>query len=443
MKRLPSCFPRWKPLKAFVQITKKHLTAETLKGQGKTKSFLRFSLFLCISVVTGFFLTPPAFAQETPLPKASAPGRVFSTAPVARPGGGKWRIGYYESSDYAEYPLALRAIAEGLQTLGWLKLPSIPEGLFGEALWRFLGENARSDTLEFVGEAYWNPGDSEESLRSKTRNSFTERLKKQGDLDLVIAMGTWAGQDMVRLGTPIPTIVVSVSDPLGSGIIQSQEDSGQDNLHTRIYPESYLNQVRLFHTIVPFRKLGIVYEDSPEGRGYAAMESVEGVAGEQGFAIVSCHAPFSGVSAAVATQKVLDCYRKIAPWVDAVYVTAHRGNTSDSIRQIAVILRHAQIPSFSMLGSAEVKAGLLMSLAETSSSLLGLFHAEAIARIFNGAKPRELNQILADPVKVALNLETARQIGFDPPVDILLAADEVYEIQESESAQGRGIGRGR
>jgi hypothetical protein len=80
-----------------------------------------------------------------------------------------------------------------------------------------------------------------------------------------------------------------------------------------------------------------------------------------------------------------------------------------------------------MLGSEEVKAGLLMSLAEAKKSYLGLFHAEVIARIFNGAKPRQLNQIWADPAKIALNLETTRQIGFDPPVDILLAADEVYE----------------
>ncbi|MDR0441212.1 MAG: ABC transporter substrate-binding protein, partial [Candidatus Accumulibacter sp.] len=45
----------------------------------------------------------------------------------------------------------------------------------------------------------------------------------------------------------------------------------------------------------------------------------------------------------------------------------------------------------------------------------------------------ELNQIRVDLAKIALNLETVRQIGFDPPVDILLAADEVYEGRESAS----------
>jgi ABC-type uncharacterized transport system substrate-binding protein len=96
---------------------------------------------------------------------------------------------------------------------------------------------------------------------------------------------------------------------------------------------------------------------------------------------------------------------------------------------VAEILRQARVPSFSMLGSEEVKHGLLLSLAQADYSYVGLFYAETMARIFNGAKPRDLSQVWIDPAKIALNLETARVIGFDPPVDILLAADEVYEAQ--------------
>jgi ABC-type uncharacterized transport system substrate-binding protein len=404
--------------------------------------FPRIFLFLfSFFPVLSLMLPPPVFAEPLSASAAqenpSAPARGFSTAPAVRPDGGKWRIGYYESGDYGEYPRILHAISEGLQTLGWLKLPAIPEGLSGEALWHFLAKNARSDTLEFVEDAYWKPGDFNEALRSKTMDSFLERLKNKHDLDLVIAMGTLAGQDMAKLGTPIPTVVASASDPLESGIIESPWDSGQDNLHAQIYPGRYQHDVRLFHSIIRFKTLGIVYEDSPEGRVYAAMNAIEDVSREKGFAIVACFAPFSDVETSVATQKTLDCYRKIAPQVDAVYVTIHRGITPTSIREIAAILRRAQTPSFSMLGSEEVKAGVLMSLVETQRSSLGFFHAEVIARIFNGAKPRALNQIWTDPAKIVLNLETTRQIGFDPPVDILLAADELDETHEAAPDSGK------
>ncbi|MOA55770.1 hypothetical protein D3C78_1796170 [compost metagenome] len=70
-----------------------------------------------------------------------------------------------------------------------------------------------------------------------------------------------------------------------------------------------------------------------------------------------------------------------------------------------------------------------MSLTQADYSYVGRFHAETIARIFNGARPRLLTQIWVDPVKIALNLATARQIGFDPTLDMLLGADEIYETR--------------
>lgn len=50
-----------------------------------------------------------------------------------------------------------------------------------------------------------------------------------------------------------------------------------------------------------------------------------------------------------------------------------------------------------------------------------------MAQVFNGAKPRQLEQIFEGPPKVAINLKTAQLIGFDPPMVLLGAADEIYK----------------
>lgn len=374
---------------------------------------------------------PAAVSAQTstppPDPQPASAGQVFPTTPKLRPDGHKWRLGYFESGDYSEYPRTLRVVVAGLAQLGWVKVPTIPDGLNGHQMWQFLAENAKSDTLEFVADAWWQPGNFDNSKRPAVRSAIQERISKQKDINLIIAMGTLAGQDMATLGAPVPTVVASTSDAIGAHIVKSAEDSGLDNLHARVQPERYQRQVRLFHEIVPFKTLGLVYEDSPEGRTYAAVDAVEQVARELHFTVRSCNAPANGIELQVATQNVLNCYRQLASQVDAVYVTVHRGITPDSIGQVAQVLRDAKVPSFSMLGSEEVKQGVLMSLAQADYSYVGLFYAETMARIFNGAKPRQLNQIWIDPAKIALNLETARIIGFDPPVDILLAADEVYE----------------
>jgi ABC-type uncharacterized transport system substrate-binding protein len=373
---------------------------------------------------------PQAATIPATTPAAGAP-QVFPTTPRRRPDGHKWRLGYVESGDYSEYPRTLRVVAAGLQQLGWLTVPPIPDGLTGHQMWQFLADNAKSDTLEFVPDAWWQPGNFDATKRPAMRQSITDRLHNRHDIDLIIAMGTLAGQDMATLNAPVPTVVLSTSDPIGAHIVKSAEDSGLDNLNARVQPERYQRQVRLFHDIVPFKTLGLVYEDSPEGRTYAAVDAVEQVAQEQHFTVRHCNAPANGIDLAVATQNVLQCYKQLAPQVDAMYVTVHRGITPESVAQVAQILRDAKVPSFSMLGSEEVKQGLLMSLAQADYSYIGLFHAETIARIFNGARPRQLTQIWIDPAKIALNLETARIIGFDPPVDILLAADEVYGYGES------------
>ncbi len=381
----------------------------------------RFALVLAAFLALG--------SVSSAAPHATAPAAPHSTAPVAPATKERWRIAYVESGDYVDYPLTLGETVDGLALLGWLQYAQPrPEGLSGPELWKWLSENTESPWLEFVADAYWRPGNFEAEQRAPMRKAISERLHSRADVDLIIAMGTWAGQDMRELGPPVPTIVGSVSDAIASGISDSEHDSGRDNLHARIEPERYQRQLRLFHEIVGFNSLGLVYENSEEGRSYAAVGAAEQVAKELNFRLEHCHAPSANIALEKAMDNAVNCYAELAGrHVDAVYVTTHRGVTEKSVERIANTLLEARIPSFSMAGSREVKQGLLMSIAQADISHVGLFHAETIARTLNGALPRELSQLWVAPPKIALNLSTSRRIGFDPPVDILLAADEVYE----------------
>ena len=79
-----------------------------------------------------------------------------------------------------------------------------------------------------------------------------------------------------------------------------------------------------------------------------------------------------------------------------------------------------------MGGSYEVKQGIFMSLSNPKFKYVGKFHAKNMAKILNGAKPRQLEQTFAGPVKVAFNLETAKRIEFGAPMVLLGVADEIY-----------------
>ncbi len=363
-------------------------------------------------------LAAPVVAQET-----------YSVTPTLSPEGERWRLGYLEGGQYVDYETITTATIRGLMDLGWIEPVDLPadQGAQAGDFWRWFAENLQSDYIEIVPDAYYTAGDFDNDQRPDTRADILNRLTETGDIDLVIAMGTWAGQDLRVEGLGVPVIVGSTSDPVGADIIDSFSDSGMDHLHARVEVDRYQLQLRLFHDIIGFDRLGIVYSDTREGRTYGGVDAVEEVAQERGFDVISCDAPYAGLPLPEVEAEVIDCYDDIAGQVDAIYITVHRGINRDSLPKIMQRINRSLVPTFSMLGSSEVQRGVLMSIAQADFSHVGLFHAQTIARILNGALPRALSQEWSAPPKIALNLAAAERIGFDPPVDLLLASDEIYD----------------
>ena len=87
----------------------------------------------------------------------------------------------------------------------------------------------------------------------------------------------------------------------------------------------------------------------------------------------------------------------------------------------------AGIPSFAQAGPQLVEYGVLMSLAQASFADIGDFEAEAIAAVVEGKKPREVNQVFEPELGLAINLKTAVAVGWNPPLEILAAVDEIYK----------------
>jgi ABC-type uncharacterized transport system substrate-binding protein len=351
----------------------------------------------------------------------------FSTQPITNDGK-KWRIGYYEGGDYLQYQKTLMATVRGLMKLGWIETATIPsqEGEQTGKLWAWLAGSLASDYLEFVKDAYYSAG-WDEKTRKRNAAALMNRLNTEKDIDLLIAMGTWAGKDFANNRHSTPTMVLSTSDPLSAGIITSVEDSGFDHVHARVDPRRYERQVKIFHEIIGFKRLGVAFEDSVNGRSYAAIDVVERLSKELGFQVIRCYTKSDIPDVGVAEKSVIDCFEQLVSKVDAIYITEQRGVTRGSIPKLVdVAIRH-NIPTFSQAGSEPVRFGVLASLSQAGLRYVGEFHAETFAKVFNGAKPNQLEQLFEEPPKIAINLKTAELIGFDPPLVLLGAADEVFD----------------
>lgn len=342
--------------------------------------------------------------------------------------GKKWRIGYYEGGPYSAYQQNLIALLKGLMELGWIESTEIPpqEGEQTHELWKWLGTVSKSAYIEFVQDANYSAEWDEEAQPAMTA-AIIERLNTKQDIDLMIVAGTSAGKAMANDQHHTPCVIISTSDPLSAGIIKSIEDSGYDYVHARIDPTRYERQIQIFHDIIGFQKLGVAYENSEIGISGGSIDKVKKVAQEEGFEVISCYTKDNIPDVKISEDSVKRCFEELIKQADAIYVTLQNGVNSQSIPALVNIANTSRIPTFSQEGSQEVQWGFLLSISHASYKYVGQFYAETIAKIFNGAKPRQLNQLFEDPPKIAINLKTAETIGYDPSVDVLGAADEIYQ----------------
>lgn len=372
------------------------------------------------------------FASYAPLFAAGSDN--FSTVPSTRDGK-KWRIGYYEGGEYIDYQKIFTETIKGLMKLGWIEQADIPpqKGEQTKELWTWLSAKAKSKYLVFVKDAHYT-ANWDDKTREKTAAEVIQRLNQKKDIDLMIAMGTWAGQDLANDKHTVATEVISASDPIAAGIIKSVEDSGYPHIHAQVDPFRYERQVRVFHDIIGFKKMGICYEDTEAGRSYAAIDKVEKVAKERGFEIVRAYTKSDVADVKLAEESVKKAFHELVGKCDAIYVTVQGGVNYRSIPELVEIANENKMPTFSQSGSEEVKYGFLASLSQAGFKYIGQFHAEILAKMFNGAKPGELPQLFEEPPKIAINIKTAEVIGFNPPVDIMLAADEIFNDIEVPKA---------
>jgi ABC-type uncharacterized transport system substrate-binding protein len=346
--------------------------------------------------------------------------------------GLKWRIGYYEGGSYTDYQTYFLALIKGLDNLGWLQkidLPKFKENDNMKVVWNELVKN-KSKYIQFVKEAYWS-ADWYDNKRIKNKLEAIKYLRDK-KLDLIIAGGTWGGLDLANNEHSVPVLVISTSDPIKAEIINSANDSGFDHVHATCDPDRYVRQLRAFHNIVKFKKLGVVFEDTHDGRVYASLEDVLKVSLEADFDIVTCIAFDQNLSEEESMKGVYKCHEELATKVDAVYITAHRGTNPKWMPNVLKPLFDNNIPTFAQEGPDQVRRGAMLSIARLDTEDMGLYYAETIAKILNGILPRKINQIFEQDKRIVINIKTAELIGYDIPQVIIDAADKIYERIEDD-----------
>lgn len=312
-----------------------------------------------------------------------------------------YRIGYLEAAPYWIFSHEMEAIKKSLAEMGW------------------------KDRIEFPADAHFSPGREEDKKPLWSKRA--EELMARKDIDLIIAAGTDAATTILKANNrKTPIVAISVSDAIKSKLVLNEKDSGVDNFTVRVAPNQYKRMFEIFHDVVGFKKLGLIYWDTENGKTYTNLDDAHLVAKERGFEIIE----YKKVSESGTAE---DCFKGleelVSKKIDAFFLPSLNcfdWKTSD-VKMLLNFLSEKKIPTFARNGTRDVKAGSLMGFSSIDFSGRGKFVADKIVRILQGEKPRSLPMTDNAIPKISINLYVAKKIGFNPPFDILAASDELFQ----------------
>lgn len=335
------------------------------------------------------------------------------------------RVICWEGGPFHDHPRILRGIVRALKERGLVDNDNVPvpsDHDTGE-LWRWLARHAGGRVV-FLEDGFYSSG-WDAKLREKTFAGVKRRVEETGDVDLVLAFDTWTAEDALRLDTDVPVIVSSVSSLADRDLAGRLAASGRRNVAVVHEPDRIYRQVRLFHRIFGFRTLGVVFEDTPEGRALVGLDEIRRAAEDVGATLVPCTGRLVGLDEAESEKAFLACHRELAQKrVDAVFLTFSLGPAREwNVRASLEPLIDADIPTFSEKGGQDVLDGALMSSGVTDNVRLGEFTGNLAARALAGEEPASMDTARVAAGGMVLNLDTAAKIGWDPPLEVLAEVD--------------------
>ncbi len=304
-------------------------------------------------------------------------------AGAQQPVGKIWRIGFLGSAPPT--PGMVRTLRDGLRERGYLE-----------------GQNLSIDVRWLLDE---NPHVANELVRS--------------GVDLIVAWATPAGIAAHRATATIPVVLVSVADPVGSGIVAGlARPGGNITGLSNMSPDVSRKLVQLLVEIVPgIKRVGVVRNPSdlladPNG----LQETAEAIRA-LGMQIEVVHA--------VAADDYESAFARLsAKGVEGVVLLPDASLVKYRDR-IAELARKARLPTvFQRRENAE--AGGLLSYGSNLNDLLrraALF----VDRILKGAQPADLPVEQPTKFTLVINLKSAKALGLTIPPTLLARADEVIE----------------
>jgi putative ABC transport system substrate-binding protein len=278
------------------------------------------------------------------------------------------------------------AFREGLQKLGWV-----------------VGRNVQIDFQWGLGDATWIQSAAAQLLRLAP--------------DVILANGTPAARTMQQASRTVPVIFIAGSDPVLDGLVPSLAHPGGNLTGFYVFEPSFgAKLLELLKEIAPHvGRVAILY--NPDANPASWLTSA--VAAAPRLAVEVVAAPLRDSNEIEAAMAQWGRERNFGLIVVPDPATnAHR----KLINELAA--RH-RLPVIHALRAAAAEGGLM----SYGVDLPNVFRQTAAYadRILKGANPADLPISLPTRFELVINLTTAKALGIDVPLSLMLRADEMLD----------------
>ena len=238
-------------------------------------------------------------------------------------------------------------------------------------------------------------------------------------VDIIVTMATPAALAARKATSAIPIVAVSVTDPVGQGLVESLARPGGNvtGLTFSVGLDIFSKSLELLKEAVPGLQMVALLVNPANPFHEAAANQMEAAA--RGLNLRA------GVFQARRPEEIATAFEAIAQaHYGAVCIVADALLASER-SQIVKLAMTYQLPSMYQLRD-QVEAGGLMSYGADSTDMYRRA-ATYVDAIIKGAKPADLPVQQPTKFELVINLTTARALGLTILPTLLVRADEVIE----------------
>lgn len=231
-------------------------------------------------------------------------------------------------------------------------------------------------------------------------NAICQEMVDQ-EVDLIAAIATPSAQAVANLGSDIPMVFISVSNPQGAGIISDMEHPDKNATGTsNAIPVDEM--FALSDRLTPGKQTyGLIY-NTGETNSVTTIESAKAYLDSQGLGYIEKTVANSG--------EVQQAAQSLVGSVDAFFIP-NDSVVQSAMPQLAQVAMEAKLPVYG--SSAVMVASGAFATVSISDTEIGAISADMADQYLQGTPIEEIPAVVVDSFTTVINKTTAEAIGAD------------------------------